>query len=96
MQRTINTVIVCTTGLGTAQLLKTKISNRFPELNIIRTTAVTDLSETITQEKDIQLIISTLKLPKVNDIPVLICSALFSEEDRDRLSKLISKIKSEY
>lgn len=96
MQRTINTVIVCTTGLGTAQLLKTKISNRFPELNIIRTTAVTDLSETITQEKAIQLIISTLKLPKVNDIPVLICSALFSEEDRDRLSKLISKIKSEY
>ncbi|WP_295746255.1 PRD domain-containing protein [uncultured Limosilactobacillus sp.] len=96
MQRTINTVIVCTTGLGTAQLLKTKISNRFPELNIIKTTAVTDLSETVANEKDIQLIISTLKLPEIAGVPELICSALFSDEDQDRLSKLISQIKNGY
>jgi transcriptional antiterminator len=96
MQRTINTVIVCTTGLGTAQLLKTKISNRFPELNIVQTTAVTDLSSTVAKEKDVQLIISTLNLPNVDDIPGLVVSALFSEEDQDRLSKFISQIKSEY
>lgn len=96
MQRTINTIIVCTTGLGTAQLLKTKISNRFPELNIVKATAATDLTTTIHTVADVQLIISTLKLPKVEGIPELVVSALFSEEDQYRLSKLISQIKSQY
>lgn len=96
MQRTINTIIVCTTGLGTAQLLKTKISNRFPELNIVKTTAATDLSTAVRTLGDIQLIISTLKLPKVEGVPELVVSALFSEEDQDRLSKFIGQIKFQY
>lgn len=96
MLRTINTVIVCTTGLGTAQLLKTKIGNRFPELNIIKTTAVTDLQETVKTARDVQLIISTLNLPKISGTKELVVSALFSEEDQDRLSKLISQIKAKY
>lgn len=96
MQQTIDTIIVCTTGLGTAQLLKTKIGNRFPELNIVKTTALTDLSTTVDKVGDVQLIISTLHLPEMAGIPELVVSALFSEEDQERLGKLIGQIKAKY
>lgn len=96
LRQTIKTVIVCTTGLGTAELLKTKIGNRFPELKIVQTSSATDLPKTIENIGDVQLIISTLNVPIISEIPELVVSALFSEEDQDRLSKLISQIKSKY
>ncbi|WP_283583253.1 BglG family transcription antiterminator [Limosilactobacillus difficilis] len=88
----INTLVVCTTGLGTAQLLKTKISNRFPMLNIVQTTSADKVLKVLQERHDIQLIVSTLKLPALDTVHELVVSALFTNKDQERLGTVINQI----
>lgn len=94
IRKSINTIVVCTTGLGTAQLLKTKLGNRFPILNIVQTTSSADVGKVIQAKPDIQLIVSTLALPSFDHVHELVVSALFTGKDQERLEQVIAKIRN--
>lgn len=90
----INTVVVCTTGLGTARLLKAKLAKRFSELNVTELVAKRDLEKEVKNTtKPVNLIISTVNLPDNIGVPTLVVSALLTLEDQERLERVISQVR---
>lgn len=86
-------VAFCTTGFGTAQLLKAKLAKRFSELNIIDVVSSRELVDTIDQYPSVDLIVSTIELPKTIKVPTLIVSAILTLEDQERLDKKVDEIR---
>lgn len=91
----INVLIVCTTGFGTAQLLKTKIEKRFSDLNIVELVASGELKSRLNNYPEIDLIVSTISLSDDIKIPVLVVSAMLTIEDQNLLEKKVSFIREE-
>ncbi|RKL64841.1 transcription antiterminator [Salipaludibacillus neizhouensis] len=89
-QRPIKTLIMCTTGIGTSELLKAKASKKFPELEIVDVVASRNMQMFKEKYSDIELILSTVHIE--DNIPFLIVSAMFTIEDQKRLQRKIEEI----
>lgn len=89
-------LIVCPTGLGTSQLIYQRIRQNLPTVNIIE---VIDFKEFQKKTlKDVDLIISTIKLSETQGVPVGYVSALPTSEEItaiiEKLSQIVAKEKS--
>ncbi|WP_010580353.1 BglG family transcription antiterminator, partial [Liquorilactobacillus vini] len=89
----INILIVCTTGFGTAQLLKAKIKKRFSELNIVKLVASRDLKAVLDSHPEVNLVVSTINLKNASSIPILVVSAMFTMEDQKHLEREVDIIR---
>src|SRR5699024_4425815 len=81
-QRSIDILIICSSGIGTANLLKNRIDSLFANVNVLQV-----LSYQMYMEKenwDAELIISTINIPSVN-VPTLIVNPLLPKDDYERL-----------
>ncbi|WP_323706312.1 BglG family transcription antiterminator [Mammaliicoccus sciuri] len=86
----IQTLITCTTGIGTSELLKTKIDRNVPEIEIVDVKSSFDLQEDDLHKID--LIISTVHIPEVKQIPIVVISAMFNKNDQIKLRKMIEML----
>lgn len=91
-QLPIRTIIMCTTGIGTSELLKVKVEKKFPELEIIDVLASRNAKNLMEKYAGIDLILSTVQLPETVSIPYLLVSAMFNADDQNRLQKKIEAI----
>nr|WP_269435868.1 PRD domain-containing protein [Gracilibacillus suaedae] len=91
-QRPIKTLIMCTTGIGTSDLLKVKVSKKFPELEIVDVMATRNMQMIKEKHADVELILSTVHMEAEVPIHYLLVSALFTMEDQKRLQKKIEEI----
>lgn len=91
----LNLLLVCTTGLGTAQLLQAKIAKRFSGFNIVETVSSRNLAQTLAKYSDIDLVVSTVRLPDEVAAPTLVVSAMLTTEDQDRLEQEANRIRRE-
>ena len=82
-------LIVCASGLGTAQLLLLKLQDRFyDELNILGTTEYYNLKN---QDFDsLDLVISTIPIFDKLPVPVIQVSTLLGRQDVNKIEKLVS------
>lgn len=80
-------ILVCSSGIGTSQLLYSRIKRAFPEWDIVDIVPGTRLQETLSQ-KSCDLIISTIRLDDIN-IPIAYVSALFSTKDISRVTECL-------
>lgn len=91
----INVLLVCTTGLGTAQLLRSKIEKKLPDFHIVQTVAVRNLPEEIHTHPETDLIVSTIVLPHEITVPSIVVSAMLTVEDQERLEREAGRIRQE-
>ncbi|MFC6465223.1 BglG family transcription antiterminator [Marinilactibacillus sp. GCM10026970] len=91
-QLPIRTIIMCTTGVGTSELLKVKIDKKFPELEIVDVIAYRDLREVSQNYPGTELIITTLRIEEDVPVKTLLVSAMFTEDDKNRLQNKIKEI----
>jgi len=82
-------VIVCSTGLGTAKLLSSRITNRFPNIKILGTLASRQVKEDINY-MELDLVISTVPTD-IKGIPQIIVNPLLLEEDIAKILKYMSE-----
>ncbi|WP_208560071.1 BglG family transcription antiterminator [Marinilactibacillus kalidii] len=94
-QLPIRTVIMCTTGVGTSELLKVKIEKKFPELEIVDVIAYRNLREISQHYPGIELIVTTIQFEEAVPMKTLLVSAMFTEDDKNRLQKKIKEIYNE-
>ncbi|GAA0349055.1 BglG family transcription antiterminator [Oceanobacillus sp. FSL W7-1281] len=81
-------LIVCASGLGTAQLLLLKLKDRFhDDLNILGTTEYYNLKNQTLH--NIDFIISTIPIPEKLPIPVIQVSTLLGQQDVSKIEKLV-------
>lgn len=90
----INIIIVCTTGLGSAQLLRGKIERRFSGFNIVETVASMELQRAMEKHPEVDLVVSTVGLGGEVRVPVLVVSAMLTIEDQERLERKADEIRS--
>lgn len=83
----LNAVVVCNTGMGTAELLATKIRKRFKQINIVRVESFSAFSES--ENDDIDLVFSTI--PIETKIPHLLVSPLLTIDDLNSIFNFIEK-----
>ncbi|EOF4706807.1 transcription antiterminator [Klebsiella oxytoca] len=82
-------ILVCSSGIGTSQLLYSRIKRAFPDWEIVDIVPGAKLKEVL-MHKACDLIISTIRLDNVN-IPVAYVSALFSMKDITRVTEYLGE-----
>ncbi|WP_227008684.1 BglG family transcription antiterminator [Pantoea ananatis] len=82
-------MLVCSSGIGTSQLLSSRISRAFPEWEIVDIVPGARLNEAIKKVR-CDLIISTIRLEETEH-PVAYVSALFSNRDVLRVMECLNK-----
>ncbi|WP_392564059.1 BglG family transcription antiterminator [Orbus wheelerorum] len=87
-------IIICATGLGSAQLLKTRVESEFDER--IKIVAIKGYYETNTEMlNDVDFIISSIDLSsKVFKIPVFHVSVFLTEQDVQQIRRYLSCYKA--
>src|SRR5699024_4959904 len=95
VQNKINTIIMCTSGIGTSELLKIKISKKFPELKLLNVISTHDISDALKKFPETELIITTVQPIESVKIPLLMVSALFTIEDQQRVGNMIEGFRNE-
>ncbi|MDL5039651.1 BglG family transcription antiterminator [Heyndrickxia coagulans] len=91
-QRPIKTIIMCTTGIGTSELIKAKVSKKFPELEIVDVVSSQNIKMLKEKYPDVELILSTVHIQEEVPIPYLLVSAMFTIDDQKRLQAKIEEI----
>lgn len=96
-QQTVKTYIVCTTGIGTSEIISTKIQKKFPEIEIIGLGSTINIKNVLRESPKIDLIISTvpIKDSELCSIPVELVSAFFTNQDEERIRKVVDIIQDE-
>lgn len=94
-RRRVKVVIMCTTGIGTSELLKSKIENNFPEIEILGVTNYQQPNSIIENYPSLELLISTIDYPETKKYKTIVVSALFAEEDKNQLRSYIRDINYE-
>ncbi|MBD1382388.1 BglG family transcription antiterminator [Metabacillus arenae] len=85
-------LIVCTTGLGSSQLLLYKMRSRFGnKLTILGTTELHNLPKY--KEEDIDFIVSTVPLPDSITIPNVVISTLLGESELTKIEQIVGGYK---
>lgn len=82
-------LIVCSSGIGTSHLLKTRVKNAFPEWEIVNTVSANHIAQVLDKEK-IDLILTTIHINLSKDIPIVLVSALFNEIDILKVKNAVS------
>jgi len=88
----IDVLIVCTSGIGTSELLKSKISQKFKNINIVDVISTKQLYENPDAYRSIDLIISTVKFKETVRVPNIVISAMLTFDDQDRINNIIEDL----
>lgn len=94
-RKNIRAIVVCTTGIGTSELLKIRIEKRYPEIDVQAVTSTRDLEMTLEKYPDTELLLTTLNITMDLDIKQLVISPLLNNEDKFRISQKIKEIYDE-
>ncbi|KIX90861.1 PTS sugar transporter subunit IIA [Staphylococcus microti] len=82
-------ILLCGSGVGTSQLLKSRIQNIYPELEILDAFSIYDISESFLQSQSIDYIISTVPTHEFS-VPSIIVSPFLNKADRKQINQMIN------
>ena len=90
----IKILVICSSGVGTSELLKVKITRSIPEVEVVEALSVNQFTKSISLErfKDIDLIVSTIKMNETYGIPCMLVNAIFTESDKKALKKRLEEL----
>lgn len=93
-RETKNILLVCSTGIGTSELLRTRVESNFPNLNVVATMSQRQMKNNQTFIKEnVDLIFSTLRMPfDLGTIPVLTISPLLTEKDIQHINLTLKEL----
>ncbi|MDQ7142585.1 transcription antiterminator [Mammaliicoccus lentus] len=85
----IKVILLCGSGVGTSQLLKSRIKNIYPEFEILDAFSIYEITEKILQSHGVDYILSTVPVEDFS-VPTIEVSPFLNREDRERLNQLIN------
>lgn len=94
-KQSLKVVLLCGSGIGTSQLLKSKIINIYPELEVVDAYSIYEISEEQLRHEGIDYVISTVPVKSLS-VPVINVSPLLTAEDRIQLNKIINDARERY
>ncbi|MGM0370338.1 MAG: BglG family transcription antiterminator [Bacillota bacterium] len=88
--RKLRTVLVCSSGVGTTNLLASKLRKEFSEIKICNVFSVIQLENNEVDLDDIDLLLTTIPID-IDYSSVLQVNPLLSTEDKQKIKKIISE-----
>lgn len=87
-------LLVCSTGIGTSELLQVKLKQKYPFIDIVATMSQRQLNNNIEFIKNnVNLIFTTIQIKDgIEDIPILNISPLLLEKDIQNINKKLKEI----
>ena len=89
--KSIKTIVICMSGIGTSKILAEKIKQQMKNVEIVATISSNAINEIQLSAQGIDLIISSVKV-ETFIIPVVVVNPLVREEDKMRLHRKINEI----
>ena len=90
--KTCRAIVACSTGAGSATLLRARLSREFPDLQIVKiTSALNVVVEAEASKADV--VISTVGLPELG-IPAVVVSPLLMPHEAEKIRTLIHRLPS--
>ncbi|PEK96030.1 BglG family transcription antiterminator [Bacillus mycoides] len=86
-----NIIIVCHMGIGMSQLLRTKIERKFRYVRVMDCIAKSELEEYLMKNQKVELIISTIDLPRLK-IPHCVVSPLLEQGEENKLEDFMKRL----
>ncbi|MFV0560340.1 MAG: BglG family transcription antiterminator [Enterococcus sp.] len=90
----VKAVIMCTTGIGTSELLKVKISKKMSDIEIVEVISTRNIDLTIKKHPDLDLLITTIHLDNLVSLPTVTISAMLTVDDQERLHAAVEGIRN--
>ncbi|MDY0393744.1 PRD domain-containing protein [Virgibacillus halophilus] len=84
--RKIRAVLVCASGVGTSQLLKSRIERFYRDIDVVTVCSVYELQDENLRKNQIDWIISTVSISDIK-IPVILVSPFLVKEDRKKIGR---------
>ena len=91
-QQPIQTVIMCSSGIGISELLRMKIETEFKDLDIVDVVSAQNARQVLASHPEIKLIITSVDIPVDIDVQHILVSALMTDEDKEKIAKAIQEI----
>ncbi|MBC1375247.1 BglG family transcription antiterminator [Listeria farberi] len=85
-------IIMCSSGIGTSELLKVKVQKAFPDVEIVDVLSSTKFKNSLQDYQNIDFILTTINAESTNEIPSLLVSAMFTEKDKMMVKKLMERL----
>ncbi|SCS42871.1 BglG family transcription antiterminator [Staphylococcus caeli] len=91
----IKVVLLCGSGIGTSQLLKSRIRHIYPELDIVDAYSIYEIDEKVLKHEGVDYIISTVPFQQTT-VPVINVTPFLNQEDRKQLNKIVNLSREKY
>ncbi len=85
---------MCSSGVGTSELLKVKVKKAFPELEIIAVVSARQYQKNQTQFSNIDLILTTVHLTISSETPMILVNSVFTKQDENRVKEKLGEIEN--
>ncbi|EAA0335766.1 transcription antiterminator [Listeria monocytogenes] len=85
-------IIMCSSGIGTSELLKVKVQKAFPDVEIVDVLSSTRFKNNLQYYQNIDFILTTINAESTKEIPSLLVSAMFTEKDKIMVKKLMESL----
>lgn len=84
-------LIICSSGIGTSELLKVKVRKSFPTIEIVDVLSYRQYKKTQTKYGNIDLIVTTIKMDDPLNLPTVLVSSLFTQQDQNRIKMMLGE-----
>lgn len=91
----IKVVLLCGSGVGTSQLLKSRIGHIYPELEVVDAYSIYEIDDSMLKHEGVDYIISTVPFNQVT-VPVIRVSPFLDKNDRIQLNEIINHSREQY
>lgn len=91
----VKTIIMCTTGVGTSELLKVKVAKKFSDIEIVAVASSRDIRQLLIDNPDVGLILTTVHIDIQDDVPIVLVSGMFTAVDAQRVRAKVEEIKND-
>lgn len=91
----VRVYIICTTGIGTSEIISTKIRKLMPQLKVIGLGSSFEIEDILKKYKNIDLIISTVPITIKTNVPVELVSAFLTKEDEKNVRQAVLRIQKQ-
>lgn len=85
-------LIMCSSGVGTSELLKVKVKKAFSDIEIVDVLSSRKFKNNLEDYKNIDLILTTIHLSEDITIPNILVNSVFTKQDEERVKKLLGGI----
>ncbi|MCI1985434.1 MAG: PRD domain-containing protein [Lactobacillus sp.] len=83
-------LIICTTGIGTSELIAAKIQKELPNVTIVDVVSNLNLEAQLNRTPNVDLLISTIPLKNSFGLPSVLVSAVFTKQDKEKVQRVMN------